>query len=67
MLEGGDPPVSGEFPAPSQNQSAVVRGSPESAAVRGPLNPAVRGKMPAAVRGQSRPACSEDGQPAYRD
>ncbi len=50
-MEGRDPPVSGECPGPSQNLPAVVRGSPESAA----------------VRGISRPACNEYGKPAGRE
>ncbi len=45
-MEGRDPPVSGECPAPSQNQPAVIRGSP-------PL--AVCGEsQPTAVSGQHR-------------
>ncbi len=48
MLEGGDPPVSGECQGPSQNQPAVVRGSPK------PAN---------AARGSSLPAGKEYGKP----
>ncbi len=73
-MEGGDPPVSGEFPALSQSQPAIVRSSHMPATVRGSFTPAVRSpRKPAAVRGssshtavrgQSRPAGSEYGKTA---
>ncbi len=73
-MEGGDPPVSGEFPALSQSQPAIVRSSHMPATVRGSFTPAVRSpRKPAtvrgssshtAVRGQSWPAGSEYGKTA---
>ncbi len=60
QLKGRDPPVSGECPAPIQNQPAscsslqtAVCGEVKPAAARGSLKPAVRNSevMPAAVRG----------------
>ncbi len=73
-MEGGDPPVSGEFPALSQSQPAIVRSSHMPATVRGSFTPTVRSpRKPAAVRGssshtavrgQSRPAGSEYGKTA---
>ncbi len=41
-LEGRDPPVSGESPAPIQNQPAAVRGPRKPAVVLGPRKPAGR-------------------------
>ncbi len=63
-MEGRDPPVSGECPAPSQNQPAVVRGSPKPAgseygkpAGRGSPKPSAS-SSPTHPRARSSPAPS---------
>ncbi len=79
-MEGRDPPVSGECPAPSQNQPAVggslkpvvcgeidaaVRGQRKPAAIRGSPKPAVRGEI-AAIRGSLKPAVRGEMNAAVR-
>ncbi len=64
-MEGRDPPVSGECPAPSQNQPAIVRGSPKPAAICGQRKSATRGqRKPAAVSGQRKSAARDQSKPA---
>ncbi len=70
-MEVRDPPVSGECPAPSQNQPATVLGflkpaarSKISAAIRGTFTPAVHGQRKPFVAHASLPAVSMASPPA---